>query len=769
MSGRSLSSLKATLSLRKAGRKKGGRSESPMRAHSFRPSPLAAPQPWPLFDDSPHPYSLYAFVLARLLQHHSSSPGRASTITAKLSTGSGLNLPEEPITLFRLELERLQYILHFPEEVGFQLSAAEYKLFYSAQPLDFVRYVSADLTTAGAVSNVTSDLHRLVKRFSEISSWVTHLIVSQPTHDERKSVLGSILRVVRTSVNIGNFNAAVELLTGLRSEKLRPFWLSLPEEEKREFGWLCEALLPAANATPSAFMATAVARGLAMPQAKLIPFFGTFLRDLYAIVDDVPSLFLSAQEGSKDSLEFLSDFNGEDHFTSRVSVGGLLNLEKIQLIGLVLENMESFHRHFRTERVLAGSNAEEGGEEAKKTMSSKDSKGNLNLFSARSASVQETKLTGGGYEPIQPIAGLTHEVSLVRMEPGTVDLDLMQRLHHGTTVIHFDMETGRSALAHLRLDPSGSILLWRRFTGGRTWGSVRGDESLNSANNDSKQHSSKRDADNRSGKGSGGSSNPPGSATLTPSHSPANAGGLDSRSAGLESRAGRMTPSAAAPRLALHGPPELADICSSGVEEGFLLLPYVKSVERVDSWDLDIEAIYRRHSLEEMSLPVLAFSLNYGPFLADNELTFFLAPIETASAWLLGLEQLLSQMRLQHAAADRRMLWLKKLYIDLWSDSLAPSTLAQLNDVWATPRPSALPGPRPLDALTAFGGKVDQRWRDTLHRSHNLPHHHPALHHHQNTHGSLGNPSSSTCSQPCSRAAEVAGEVRRHECWDGAK
>lgn len=57
----------------------------------------------------------------------------------------------------------------------------------------------------------------------------------------------------------------------------------------------------------------------------------------------------------KDSLEFLSDFNGEDHFTSRVGVGGLLNLEKIQLVGLVLENINTFHRHFQVSPLLPSS------------------------------------------------------------------------------------------------------------------------------------------------------------------------------------------------------------------------------------------------------------------------------------------------------------------------------------------------------------------------------------------------------------------------------
>jgi hypothetical protein len=52
------------------------------------------------------------------------------------------------------------------------MSATEYKLFYNAQPLDYVRYVSADLTTAGTGPNTNSELHKLVKRFAEFSSWV---------------------------------------------------------------------------------------------------------------------------------------------------------------------------------------------------------------------------------------------------------------------------------------------------------------------------------------------------------------------------------------------------------------------------------------------------------------------------------------------------------------------------------------------------------------------------------------------------------------------
>jgi hypothetical protein len=36
------------------------------------------------------------------------------------------------------------------------------------------------------------------------------------------------------------------------------------------------------------------------------------------------------------------------------------------------------------------------------------------------------------------------------------------------------------------------------------------------------------------------------------------------------------------------------------LDEGFLSTSFIKAIEAVDSYELDIEAIYRRHSVEEM-------------------------------------------------------------------------------------------------------------------------------------------------------------------------
>lgn len=66
---------------------------------------------------------------------------------------------------------------------------------------------------------------------------------------------------------------------------------------------LCETLLPSNQAALSTTYREAIQRALRMPQCRLIPFFGIFLRDLYAIVNDTPSVLMTYDGEDKDKLE----------------------------------------------------------------------------------------------------------------------------------------------------------------------------------------------------------------------------------------------------------------------------------------------------------------------------------------------------------------------------------------------------------------------------------------------------------------------------------
>ncbi|GFY47578.1 1-phosphatidylinositol 4,5-bisphosphate phosphodiesterase epsilon-1 [Trichonephila inaurata madagascariensis] len=195
----------------------------------------------------------------------------------------------ERSTVYKKELESLQNILHFPEVVALQLTEVEYDLIYKVAPIHYVRQVTLHLSRDGANENAVKSL---VKRFQEVSSWVTHIIVSQPTHEDRKAVLSCILRVATTCWNLNNFNTAMEILAGLKSEKLKPFWLSLPEKDNIA----CLEMLTNALLTPrlSPVYCSAIERALSSPHSRVIPFFGTFLREIKSILRGTPSLVVLA-------------------------------------------------------------------------------------------------------------------------------------------------------------------------------------------------------------------------------------------------------------------------------------------------------------------------------------------------------------------------------------------------------------------------------------------------------------------------------------------
>ena len=95
--------------------------------------------------------------------------------------GSSFSLPR---IHYRSELELLQTMLHFPEEVALRLADVDHEIFYSVQPVDFLRHITCSLSSAPtptAFSNVINQLQPetktntratvqdLIRRFNEVS------------------------------------------------------------------------------------------------------------------------------------------------------------------------------------------------------------------------------------------------------------------------------------------------------------------------------------------------------------------------------------------------------------------------------------------------------------------------------------------------------------------------------------------------------------------------------------------------------------------------
>lgn len=119
----------------------------------------------------------------------------------------------------------------------------------------------------------------------------------------------------------------------------------------------------------------ALSRALAMTECRVVPFFGAFLRELRDILASASSLVAVEREGFAQSQSqsqpqaaapagnqqqqqqqhqvYISDFNGEDHYFTRVGPGGLINIGKIYRTQAVMDHISLFHQHYHARNRIA--------------------------------------------------------------------------------------------------------------------------------------------------------------------------------------------------------------------------------------------------------------------------------------------------------------------------------------------------------------------------------------------------------------------------------
>ncbi|CAG5116825.1 unnamed protein product, partial [Candidula unifasciata] len=494
----------------------------------------------------------------------------------------------EPLSKYTDELDTLRKLLHFPEEVAMLLTDAEHQLFTSVPPQHYVRHVTMELSRP-LLQKTQPSIEQLIQRFNEVSSWVTQLIVTQATHDDRKAVLSCILRLAVYCCVLGNFNSAVEILCGLRSEKLKPFWLSIEDEDLSTLHSLSDMLL-SRDLSPK--YREAINRALDIPECKVVPFFGSFLRELKSIFVGVPSIIVLPSEENQ-SLEFVSDFNGEDRFMTRIGVGGLVNLDKLRQAHIVLNDIHLFQYHGK---LMSGSasNLDEGAsttsQDTESTCYESDSDYDLDLDS---------------YQPVRPLAS-EHDVMLIT--PRILDLSLhtLQILNHGTTLIQWDEDGGRSSLCVLRLEADNATLTWCR----PGWSALRGVTS-------------------------------PPDFTMHADQSHASLRILYARySSGSEDN-------------------------YSSLEEGYLDVMHIKEVYLGDE-SVDLSSIAKRHGLELSDAEHKCITVVHGSCMSTNHKLWFIGPKGVTMAWYQGLCKLrVAAVKLKNQM-DKRVQWLKQQYLQLY-------------------------------------------------------------------------------------------------------
>ncbi|XP_066257407.1 1-phosphatidylinositol 4,5-bisphosphate phosphodiesterase epsilon-1-like isoform X2 [Euwallacea similis] len=568
-------------------------------------------------------------------------------------------IPLTAQTSYCAELEELQELLHFPEEVALRLADTEYQLFYQVPPIDYLRQVTADLGGAtgtseaslpgGTASTSKSSVSTLINRFNEVSAWVTQLIISQPTHDARRAVVSCVLRVALSSWNIGNFNGAMEIIAGLKSNKLKPFWLSITEKDTLPIlNFLSAALL-------SAEYDRALSRALAMAECPVVPFFGAFLRELREILASnypepgVPNPCGKPPKGSRAEQAqqrqvFISDYNGEDHHFTKIGPGGLINLEKIYRTQAVMDHISLCHQHYHTRNRLSPTVT------LINYLKSCIPNESRVLSAARSQDSEmdsEYDVDVDDYHPVQPLVH-DHGVSFVCLSSAHTKIDqhVMQILHHGSTVVLWEGQenqtpsTVKGTFLYLRLDRSSTVLTWVR----PSWSALKAGN-VNEGDPFSQDFNLSFNPED----------------TLAP---------------------GLLT------KLALQGGGEQSSMTT--LDDGFLDLMSIKEIHlggRDLDKDSELAAIARRYGLNHEPGNECAFTILHGNGLSDNRLLYVVCPPAECRVWYNGLYWLIRGISRLNNLCDKRLLWLREQYLQLYHE-----------DGYCC-------GPLAADAIRSFGGR----------------------------------------------------------------
>ncbi|XP_029953283.1 1-phosphatidylinositol 4,5-bisphosphate phosphodiesterase epsilon-1 isoform X2 [Salarias fasciatus] len=385
------------------------------------------------------------------------------------------------------ELAELRHLVQFPEEIACILTEQEQQLYQQVFPLDYLCFLTRDLgspecqtkrhpnlkaslsapamsTQSAQRSNAVEDL---VARFNEVSSWVTWLVLTAGSMEEKREVFSYLVHVAKCCWNMGNYNSVMEFLAGLRSRKVLKMWQFMDQSDIETMRSLKDAM---AQHESSAEYKKVVTRALNIPGCKVVPFCGVFLKELSEALDGTASIMSlkPSSDNTEDSIEFVSDYSGQHNFLSRSGSDGLHIPEKEATVSNILQIIRSCNRSLETEDPddASTSPSSTGPSPASRNNSFRDrchnqftvgdlsdSEGDLSSceFIVKEADFQGTEETHRAFN---------HGTELIPWYVLSLQPDVHQFLLQGATVIHYEQDSHLTARCLLRLQPDNTTLTW---------------------------------------------------------------------------------------------------------------------------------------------------------------------------------------------------------------------------------------------------------------------------------------------------------------------
>ncbi|XP_055986441.1 1-phosphatidylinositol 4,5-bisphosphate phosphodiesterase epsilon-1 isoform X1 [Sorex fumeus] len=404
----------------------------------------------------------------KMLKEHQPVPSMANS-SALPSSSAGISK----------ELIDLQPLIQFPEEVASILMEQEQNIYRRVLPVDYLCFLTRDLRSPEcqrslpclkasiSASILTSQngehnaLEDLVMRFNEVSSWVTWLILTAGSMEEKREVFSYLVHVAKCCWNMGNYNAVMEFLAGLRSRKVLKMWQFMDQSDLETMRSLKDAM---AQHESSCEYRKVVTRALHIPGCKVVPFCGVFLKELCEVLDGASGLMklCPRYNSQEEALEFVADYSGQDNFLQRVGQNGLKNSEKESTVNSIFQIIRSCTRSLESEEEDSPG---EGSSSRKNSLKDKARWqfiiGDL-LDSENDIFDQHKDWDPHGSE--EPQKAFDHGTELIPWYVLSIRADVHQFLLQGATVIHYDQDTHLSARCFLQLQPDNSTLTWIKPT-----------------------------------------------------------------------------------------------------------------------------------------------------------------------------------------------------------------------------------------------------------------------------------------------------------------
>ncbi|XP_046885850.1 1-phosphatidylinositol 4,5-bisphosphate phosphodiesterase epsilon-1-like isoform X2 [Hypomesus transpacificus] len=527
-----------------------------------------------------------------------------------------------PLVEVSHQLAQLQHLVPFPEEIAYILMEQELELYRRILPLDYLFFLTKDLsTTAGhpyqpsvqrphplyvstsssRFSSLASShesqqcktVKDLVSRFNEVSSWVSWLILNTGPMEEKREVFSCLVHIAKCCWNMGNYNTVMEFLAGLRSRKVLKMWKFMDHRDIETLHALKDAM---AQHETSEDYRQMVSRALHIPGCRVVPFCGVFLKELGAALDDAASLIsLNFQENN---AEFISDYKGQDNFLQRIGTDGLNQPKKEATVNNILQIIRSCNR------TLGSADGDEGYTNSYSNVPCKNSlnDGKCNQFQVGEISDQEEDLPDGKnmdadlHWTERAQKAFNHGTELIPWYSLSVHPHVHQFLLQGATVIHYDQDSSLTARCLLCLQPDNCVLTWAKLHSSR-------------GSTDSKLHS-----------------------------------------------------------LPHYKPHYCGQAVLKGLVDGFLDLWVAKAVF-LGHPGADLEATCLQNKLSCKLCPQQSVvSILYGLHTTDNRLLHFVAPTNTARLIHSGLQALLDAIRKIRKFPDQRLQWLRRKYVNLYQE-----------------------------------------------------------------------------------------------------